>query len=330
MFLRRLCYPLLQSIAISQGQCRTSWGKLAEAMELIAGIDAGGTTFKCGVFTLGGELLARRRIPTRSPEATVEACMTFLNEEALARGQALAGIGIACFGPLDLSHSSASYGSILNTPKAGWSGYPILDRFKTAFDGPVHIETDVNAALLAEMASGAARSVGSAAYITVGTGVGAGIFLNGGLVGRPSHPEFGHIRISRRPDDAAFAGACPYHRDCLEGLASAHAFSLRFGSPEDLRPDHAGWDLEAYYLAQACQTLTLTCRPQRIVIGGGLLQASHLLPRIHAHVLELMNAYLAYTEHDVIEQIVLAELGEDAGLFGAARLVTNASVGRAP
>ncbi len=293
-------------------------------MELIAGIDAGGTTFKCGVFTARGEILARRRIPTLAPEETVAACMAFLDLEARARGQALAGLGIACFGPLDLSQSSASYGSILKTPKAGWSDYPILARFRTAFGGPVHIETDVNAALLAEMAIGAAKDVESAAYITVGTGVGAGIFLNGGLVGRPSHPEFGHIRISRRPDDAGFAGVCSYHRDCLEGLASAHAFAMRFGDPEQLAADHLGWDLEAYYLAQACQTLTLTCRPQRIVIGGGLLQAPHLLPRIHARFLELMNAYLEYTESAVIELIVHAGLGEDAGLHGAAYLASNA------
>ena len=293
-------------------------GIQSKVMELIAGIDAGGTTFKCGVFTVRGEILARRRIPTLAPEETIAACMSFLDEEARARGQTLAGLGIACFGPLDLSPSSASYGSILKTPKAGWSDYPILARFRTALGGRVLIETDVNAALL-----GAAKGVESAAYITVGTGIGAGIFLNGGLVGRPSHPEFGHIRISRRPDDAGFAGVCPYHRDCLEGLASAHAFAMRFGDPEQLSPDHPGWDLEAYYLAQACQTLTLTCRPQRIVIGGGLLQAPHLLPRIHARFLDLMNAYLEYTENAVIEQIVHAGLGEDAGLHGAAYLASN-------
>lgn len=318
---------MLSGVTIDCNNARRAsneWGIQAEAMKLIAGIDAGGTTFKCGVFTMRGEILARRRIPTLAPEETVAACMSFLDEEARARGQTLAGLGIACFGPLDLSLSSASYGSILKTPKAGWSDYPILARFKSAFAGQVLIETDVNAALLAEMANGAAKGVESAAYITVGTGVGAGIFLNGGLVGRPSHPEFGHIRISRRPDDTGFAGVCPYHRDCLEGLASAHAFAMRFGDTEQLSPDHPGWDLEAYYLAQACQALTLTCRPQRIAIGGGLLQASHLLPRIHAHFLELMNAYLGYTEKSVIELVVHAGLGDDAGLYGAAYLACNA------
>lgn len=292
-------------------------------MPLIAGIDAGGTTFKCGVFTAEGALLARRRVPTSTPDETVAACLAFLQEEAHTRGQAIARLGIACFGPLDLDPSSPSYGSILKTPKPGWTGYPVRTRFMDAFGGPVQIETDVNAALLAEMALGAAKGVDSAAYITVGTGIGAGVFLNGGLVGRPFHPEFGHIRISRRADEPPFSGCCPYHGDCLEGLASAHAFATRFGDPTQLSPEHPGWDLEASYLAQACQTLTLTCRPQRIVLGGGLLQANHLLGRIRAHYLRLMNGYLDQTEHTVAQQIVYAGLGDDAGLFGAAQLASG-------
>lgn len=293
-------------------------------MELIAGIDAGGTTFKCGVFTANGEVLAKRRIPTMAPEDTVAACTSFLQEESRARGRTITRLGIACFGPLDLCRSSPSYGSILRTPKQDWSGYPVLARFMNAFGCPTQIESDVNAALLAEMSLGAAKGLRSAAYITVGTGIGAGVFLNGGLVGQPAHPEFGHIRIGRRPGEPPFSGNCPYHGDCLEGLASAHAFAARFGDPAQLSQDHVGWDLEAYYLAQACQTLALTCRPQRIVLGGGLLQANHLLPRIQAHFLELMNGYLDDTQDSVAEQIVYAGLGDDAGLFGAARLASIA------
>lgn len=295
-------------------------------MHLIAGLDAGGTTFKCGVFTLAGELLSQRRIPTGAPEETVTACLSFFRNEEQTRGASIVRLGIACFGPLDLAPSSPTFGSLLKTPKRNWSDYPIYSRLQHAIGAPAFLDTDVNAALLAEMAMGAAQGVESAAYITVGTGVGAGIFLNGSLVGRPSHPEFGHIRISRRAGEPAFAGACPYHGDCLEGLASANAISHRFGDPTQLDPDHLAWDLEAYYLAQACQVLALTCRPHRIVLGGGLLQAAHLLPQIHAHFLTLMNSYLDHTEASVMEQIVYAGLGDDAGLHGAARLALRADI----
>jgi fructokinase len=294
-------------------------------VELIAGIDAGGTSFKCGMFTREGTVVAKRRIPTSTPKETVAACLSFLKDESLAKGHVLLGLGIAAFGPLDLSPTSSSYGAILNTPKKHWSHFPLLGKFQTALgEVPVTIETDVNAALLAELAFGTAQGAISAGYITVGTGIGAGIFVNGGLVGRPSHPEFGHISVKRRADEPNFAGVCPFHGDCLEGLASATALTQRFGDPEKLALDHLAWDLEAYYLAQACLNLSLIGRLEKIVLGGGLLQAAHLLPKIHAHYLDLIHGYLGQSEGDVRDQIVYAGLGDDAGLLGAAHLVKGA------
>lgn len=295
-------------------------------MELVGGIDAGGTTFKCGLFTPEGIVLAQSRVPTSTPEKTIASCLTFFYEEVVASGHTLSGLGIAAFGPLDLAPASPSYGAILKTPKKHWSDFPLLKHFQDALDHvPVSIETDVNAALLAEMAFGAARGAKNAAYITIGTGIGAGIFINGELVGRPSHPEFGHISIKRRPDEPEFGGACPFHGDCLEGLASGSAVKMRFGHPVDLAPDHLAWELEAYYLAQACLNLSLTSRVDKIVLGGGLLQAAHLLPKIQTQYLSLMNGYLDQSESDVRELIVYAGLGDNAGLIGAAHLATGAN-----
>jgi fructokinase len=195
-------------------------------VKLIAGIDSGGTTFKCGVFTLKGKTFAKRRIPTSTPEETTAACLSFLESEVFSQGHLLLGLGIAALGYLDLSPISARYGTILNTPKPHWSHFALLEKFQAALrDVPVTIETDVNAALLAEMAFGAAQNVNSAAYITIGTGIGAGLFVNGGLGGRPSHPEFGHIRVKRRPDEPKFDGACPFHGDCLKGLGLSDSAS---------------------------------------------------------------------------------------------------------
>ena len=182
------------------------------------------------------------------------------------------------------------------------------------------IDTDVNGALRAEMKWGAARDAASAAYITIGTGIGAGIYAGGHYLGRPSHPEFGHIRVQRHPGDLNFAGVCPFHGDCLEGLASAASVWARFGNPEKLESDHLAWQIEAYYLAQACVSLTLTCRLEKIILGGGLMQASHLLGFVHDHYTALMGGYLAQSPEAVPALIVLPGLKGQAGLMGGVAL----------
>jgi fructokinase len=289
-------------------------------LTLIGGIDAGGTSFKCGLATGEGRLAASRRTPTTSPSETVANCAAFFLEAARERGAGIAALGIASFGPIDVDAASSTYGTMLNTPKPGWAGANLVETFARSLGAPVTLDTDVNGALLAEMKWGAARDVQSAAYVTFGTGIGAGVFACGGFVGKPRHPEFGHIRVQRHPDDGGFPGACPLHGDCLEGLASAPAFTARHGDPKALPSDHSGWEIQAWYMAQACVSLNLSFRLDRIILGGGLMLTEHLLPRVHDHYGRLMNGYLGESPEQIATLIQRPGLGDDAGLMGGIAL----------
>lgn len=290
---------------------------------IYASIDAGGTTFKCALIQEGRGILASARIPTTYPVETLSGCVAFFDNQA-GKGLIARAMGIASFGPIDVDVQSPNYGMILDGPKASWAAVNLKTHFEGALSLPVSIDTDVNGALLAEMTWGAARDAKSAAYITIGTGIGAGLFANGALIGRPSHPEFGHIRLKRHEADRDFSGACSFHGDCLEGLASATALTQRFGNPENLPQGHVGWDIEAFYLAQACTVLSLAIRPDKIVLGGGLMLASHLLKNVQKQYAGLMNNYLGQTETDVSSLVVRSGLGDDAGLFGGACLASLA------
>lgn len=288
---------------------------MIENRELFAGIDAGGTTFKCGLADSDGTLLAQHRVPTQEPQETLQACADFLAAEAHAQNGKIRSLGIASFGPIDVDPSSANYGAILNTPKPGWSGTNLKTVFQDQLNVSVEVDTDVNGAILAEMETGAAIGCQSAAYVTVGTGIGAGIFANGDLIGKPAHPEFGHIQIARHPNDE-FAGACSFHGDCLEGMASAKAFSARYGDPEALAADHQGWQILANYLAQACWSLSLSFRPERILLGGGIMLAPHLISMVRNEYSKISNSYLGQTEDHVRSLITRPAHGDDAGLLG--------------
>lgn len=279
---------------------------------LHGGIDAGGTSFKCGVADAAGTLIATRRIPATMPDETLDACAAFFREQ----GQ-LQSFGIASFGPVDVDLSSPGYGTILKTPKPGWSGTNLRTNFQEQLGLPVHLDTDVNGALLAEMSLGAGKGATSAAYVTVGTGIGAGLFAGGEIIARPLHPEFGHVPVRRHPDDASFRSNCPFHDDCLEGFASAAAMALRHGDPATLAEDHPGWKIEADYLAQACRILSLTTRLECIILGGGLIQAGHLVTRVRDAYARQMGGYLDETPVEVERLIVPAGLEQDSGLLGA-------------
>jgi len=285
------------------------------------GIDAGGTTFKCGVSDADGTLLETHRVPVTSPEETLETCAAFFR--AAGGGQAPAALGIASFGPIDVDPHSPDYGTILQTPKPGWANTNLRAFFSDALGVLPAIDTDVNGALLAEMSRGAAKGANSAAYITVGTGIGAGVHVNGAFAGRPTHPEFGHIPLRRHPDDKDFEGTCPFHGDCLEGLASVTAMRARWGEPKDLQPDHPGWTIIADYLAQACRVLTLTLRLEKIVIGGGLMLAPHLLGLVRKAHDDQMAGYLGSEGISGTELIDTPGLGDDAGLIGAVLLAAR-------
>ena len=209
---------------------------------------------------------------------------------------------------------------ITGTAKPGWSKAAIGATLGDALGLPFHLDSDVNAALAAERRWGAAQHVKSAAYMTVGTGIGVGLYLNGAFAGRPSHPEFGHIRVARHLDDTDFPGTCNLHGDCLEGLASAKAFEARWGNAAGLPGDHPGWEIEAFYLAQACMNLHLATRLEKILIGGGLMQAEGLLEKTQNAFDRLMGDYLPVEGKQIIAS---PGLGEHAGVLGGAVIALN-------
>lgn len=289
---------------------------------ILASIDAGGTTFKCALIQEGEGVITSLRVPTTSPDDTLDACALFFKVQQ-SKGFAAAAMGIASFGPLNVDPLSGNHGEVEEGPKAGWAGTNLKVYFEKALSIPVAIDTDVNGALLAEMIWGAAQGKKTAAYLTIGTGIGAGLFSNGALIGKPLHPEFGHIRVQRHEADRDFSGVCSFHGDCLEGLASATAMDKRFGNPADLPQEHIGWDIEAFYLAQACQTLSLTIRPEKIILGGGLMLAPHLVGKVRSQYTILMNSYLQQSPADIDDLILTPGLGDNAGLFGGACLAKS-------
>lgn len=286
----------------------------------ICGIEAGGTKFVLGIRNEDGSITDRQRIDTRDPKSTLKACQDYLVEHQPD------AVGIACFGPLDLDPTSSTYGNITSTPKHGWHDTPVLKTIQAVFHGPIGIDTDVNGAALAEHLWGAAVGCDPTVYITIGTGIGAGIIVNGKPVHGLTHPEFGHIYLRSHPQDT-FKGVCPYHEYCFEGLASGPSLNTRWGIQGDaLESSHKAWEIEAYYIAQACVSLILTLSPQKIILGGGVMHQAHLLPMIRNQVKTLLNGYIQHS--DILMEstlIVLPALGDNAGLIGAFALAMQAA-----
>ena len=288
---------------------------------IIAALDAGGSSFKCALVRVDGTIVAAWSVPTSQPDATLQACAASFEKAIEGLNIRPSALGIACFGPVEIDPDSPRFGAITGTAKPGWQGAEIGRRLSAALACPLALDTDVNAALAAEMRWGAGQGHASAAYMTVGTGIGVGLYLNGGQVGRPTHPEFGHIRLARHGEDAAFNGVCAVHGDCLEGLASATALTARWGDPSTLAANHQAWQIEADYLAQACLNLYLATRLERIIIGGGVMNAPHLLARVQAAFDNLMGDYLPVLGADLI---VAPKLGAQAGVLGGAVLALSA------
>jgi fructokinase len=292
-------------------------------MSIFGCIEAGGTKFMCGVGSGPGDLKVCS-FPTSSPEVTVRNVSGFLRQEA---GDQLDAIGIGSFGPVDLDRHSATFGYITSTPKVEWQNYDLAGSLHREFGVPVGFDTDVNAAALGEARWGAGRGFSDFIYITVGTGIGGGAIVGGEVVHGLVHPEMGHIRI---PHDLArdpFPGGCPYHRDCLEGLASGPAMEARWKlPPQQLPADHPGWALEAHYLALGLATWVCTLSPQRIVIGGGVMQHEELFPMVRKELARLLNGYVRAREvmDDIEHYVVPPKLGNRAGLLGAVVLAERA------
>jgi fructokinase len=295
-------------------------------MPVYGAIEAGGTKFRCAVGTADGRILDTVRLPTTSPGETIERAMDYLRLEAPKLG-ALASIGIASFGPLDPHRGSPSFGHILATPKSGWEHTDMVGPFRREFGVPVGFDTDVNGAALGEWKWGAGQGLDTFIYVTIGTGIGGGGFLNGKLMHGLLHPEMGHIPLPRDEADP-FEGICPFHKDCFEGLAAGPAIERRWGrEAESLPPEHPAWELEAHYIALAMQAYICTLSPERIVLGGGVMQQKHLLARVREKTLAALNGYIQQPQvvAGMTNYIVAPGLGDKSGLVGALALAEQAS-----
>jgi fructokinase len=291
---------------------------------VVGGVEAGGTKWVCVAGTGPDDLHATETIPTTTPEATLGRVLEFFARRA--GRDAVAAVGVASFGPLDLDGGSPTFGWITTTPKRGWQRTDVAGPLRRALGVPVAIDTDVNAAALAEHRWGAARGVDPCVYVTVGSGIGGGALVHGRLLHGVLHPEMGHVPIphDRRADP--YAGCCPYHGDCWEGLASAVALRERWGtSPEQLPADHAAWPLEARYLALGLASIVGVLAPRRIVLGGGVMQRAGLLAMVRAQLREILGGYLAVPDLDdgLDTYLVAPALGAGAGVLGALALARD-------
>jgi fructokinase len=291
--------------------------------QLIGAVEAGGTKMVCAVGTGPDDLRDEVRFPTSSPPECIAQVIDYFRRWQAEHGQQIAAIGYGTFGPCDPNPDSPTFGWVTKTPKPGWTDTDVVGPLRAAFDVPIGFDTDVNGAALGEHRWGATRDVDTSVYLTIGTGIGGGIIVDGRILHGLIHPEVGHMRL---PHDLAadpFPGRCPFHGDCLEGMAAGPAIGERWKTPaNELTPDHPAWALEAEYLAQACATLTCILSPQRIALGGGVMDQTHLFPLVRTRTLELLNGYVqapAILEH-IDQFIVPPGLGNRAGVSGCLAL----------
>ena len=293
--------------------------------KLYGGIEAGGTKFVCIVGSNPEHILAETRFPTTHPQETIQRAIDFFLPYT-ERGE-LAALGIASFGPVDLNAESPTYGYITSTPKPHWQQTDLRGTIHKALNVPVAFDTDVNAAAFGEHYwTPENRGLDPLVYMTIGTGIGAGVFANGAPIHGLAHPEVGHMYLRHNWDEDSFPGVCPFHEDCFEGLASGPAMNERWGRPAETLPeDHPAWGLEAEYIAFALVNLIYTYSPQRIVLGGGV--AEH--PGLHEAVRRKVQAYnCGYIQSPMIlerldEYIVPPTLGNRSGGLGAIALAID-------
>jgi fructokinase len=300
---------------------------MTDAPRLFGAVEAGGTKFIVAVGNDRGEILVQERFPTADPTSTLTATHGFLRQRSQAFGS-LAAIGVGSFGPVELDKTSGRYGFMGRTPKPGWSGTDIVGTLAREFSCPIGFDTDVNAAALAEHRWGAAQDVNTLVYLTIGTGIGGGVLVDGSPVHGLMHPEIGHIYLRRHPLDRGFDGVCPFHGDCLEGVASGPAIIARSGaSLEQLDESHPQWEIEADYLGQLCAQLVATVSPQRIIMGGGVMSQARLLPLIRPRLRHWLGGYIDRSEIQggADRYVVAPDLGDRAGVLGALVLAMDAA-----
>lgn len=283
---------------------------------IIGGIEAGGTKFVCGIGNEKGEIFETISFPTEAPDITLERSIAFFKDKGVE------AIGVGSFGPINMDQKSPKYGFITTTPKPGWSDFDFLGTLNKEFRVPLGWDTDVNAAAFGEYHWGAARGLNSCVYFTIGTGIGMGALVEGKLVHGLVHPEAGHLYVRRHEKDH-FKGICPYHGDCLEGMASGPAIGKRWNlKGHEISQDHPAWEVEAYYISQGVIGAILLMSPKKVILGGGVMNQEHLFPLIRKQVQQGLNQYVKAKEMilDIEHYIVPPKLESYAGLCGALAL----------
>lgn len=278
----------------------------------LGALEAGGTKMVCAIGDEKGNITKQISIPTETPEITMPVIIDFFKENNIE------GLGIGCFGPIDLDKSSKTYGYITSTPKLAWQNYNICGVMKEALHVPVGFDTDVNGSCLGEMTYGAAKGCKSAVYITIGTGVGMGICIEGKLLHGMMHPEAGHMVVPKHPEDN-YEGSCPFHKGCVEGLCSGGAIGGRYNKKSaEIPKDDKAWDFTAYYIAEAIVNLILTVSPERVILGGGVMKQEHLYPLVRKYVPEILNGYVQTEQVKNMEEYITAPAcGDEQGIKGA-------------
>ena len=286
---------------------------------LLGALEAGGTKMVCAIGDETGKIIDRISIPTETPEITMPKLIDFFKKYELA------ALGVGTFGPADLNPKSETYGHILATPKLAWKDYDIRGEFERALNIPVGFDTDVNAAALGEATFGCMQDVDTGIYITIGTGVGVGTMVNRKLLHGMLHPEGGHILLEKNPSDT-YKGKCPFHSNCMEGLAAGPAIEGRYGKKAfDLKDVPEVWELEAEYIAKALVNYILILSPQRIVLGGGVMHQEQLFPLVRKKTVELLNGYMNTKEIENIDSYIIPpSLNDNQGVMGCLRLALDA------
>lgn len=289
------------------------------------GVEAGGTKFICIVASGPDEILAQERFPTTNPTETIGKTIEFF--QPFVKSKQLDAIGIASFGPVDLDTQSKTYGYITTTPKPGWAQADLLGSIQRALGVPCAFDTDVNAAAQGEYFwIPDNHGLDPFLYITVGTGIGVGVIVNGKTLHGLIHPEAGHMFIPHDRLADPFPGVCPFHEDCMEGLASGPSMANRWGQPAETLPnDHPGWDLEARYIAYMISNLILNFSPKRVVLGGGVPQHFGLIEMVRTYVQQQINGYVRSPKvlENIDQLIVSPALGNRAGVMGAIALAIS-------
>lgn len=284
---------------------------------LLGALEAGGTKMVMAIGNENGEILTQTSIPTETPDLTMHKIIEYFHDKNIS------ALGVGSFGPVNLDCESDTYGYITTTPKLAWANYNLLGTLKEALKLPVGFDTDVNASALGEATWGSLKGLSSGVYITIGTGIGAGVIINGTLLHGMLHSEAGHMLMTRHSSEREdFQGVCPFHPNCFEGLASGPAIEKRFGMKASSLEDRSDvWELEAFYIAQGIVNIILTYSPHRIVLGGGVMHQVQLFPLIRSYVIKLLNGYINTPQLAHLgEYIVPASLNDAQGIMGCLQL----------